>query len=243
MRRLPVLGCLAVVPILLLRLSSPSDPLPLFPRLMLWAWESPQDLRFIKPGSAGIAFLERTVWLDEKNVRSRPRLQPLRFTPGVELMAVVRLESAGHSLPMRGDVVREIMPAVKITRVHALQIDFDARRSERVWYAAFLRELRQAIPAALPLTITALESWCEEDGWIRGLPVADATPMLFRMGPEDRRSPTDFPARVCRSSIGVSTDELPARVPLGRRVYFFHPGPWTKQAYEAAMAQFWRWQR
>jgi hypothetical protein len=243
MRRLPLLGCLAVVPLLFLRLISPSDPIPLFPKLILWAWESPQDLRFLKPGSAGIAFLERTVWLDGKNVRSRPRLQPLRFTPGVELMAVVRLESAGHSLPMRGDVVREIMPAVKIAGVHALQIDFDARRSERVWYAALLRELREAIPAALPLTITALESWCEEDGWIRGLPVADATPMLFRMGPEDRRSPTDFPARVCRSSIGVSTDELPARVPLGRRVYFFHPGPWTKQAYEAAMAQFWRWQR
>src|SRR5260370_40236410 len=103
MRRLPVLGCLAVVPILLLRLSSPSDPLRLFPRLMLWAWESPQDLRFIKPGSAGIAFLERTVWLDEKNVRSRPRLQPLRFTPGVELMAVAAGGSAGRSPPMPGD--------------------------------------------------------------------------------------------------------------------------------------------
>jgi Protein of unknown function (DUF3142) len=243
MRRLPVLGCLAVVPIVLLRLSSPSDPIPLFPRLMLWAWENPQDLRFVKPGSAGIAFLERTVWLNEKSVRSRPRLQPLRFTPGVELMAVVRLESAGHSLPMRRDVVREIMPAVKIAGVDALQIDFDARQSERLWYAALLRELRQAIPAALPLTITALENWCEEDGWIRDLPVSDATPMLFRMGPEDRRTPSDFPSRICRSSIGVSTDELPARVPRARRVFLFHPGSWTVEAYEAAVAQFWRWQR
>jgi hypothetical protein len=243
MRRLPVLGCLAVVPILLLRLSSPSDPLPLFPRLMLWAWESQQDLRFVKPGDAGIAFLERTVWLDEKSARSRPRLQPLRFTPGVELMAVVRLESAGHGLPVRRDVVLEIMPAVRIVGVHALQIDFDARQSERLWYAALLRELRETIPTALPLTITALESWCEEDGWIRDLPVADATPMLFRMGPEDRRSPTDFPARICRSSVGVSTDELPARVPQARRLYFFHPGPWTPKAYEAAVAQAWRWRR
>src|SRR5437868_13361941 len=113
MRGLTLLGCL-VAAMLLPGLTRRSDPLPAFPTLILWAWESPQDLRFIKPGSAGIAFLERTVWLDEKNVRSRPRLQPLRFTPGVELMAVVRLESAGHSLPMRGDVVREIMPAVKI---------------------------------------------------------------------------------------------------------------------------------
>jgi len=95
----------------------------------------------------------------------------------------------------------------------------------------------------VPLTITALESWCEQDGWIRDLPVADATPMLFRMGPGERRTPSDFPAAVCRSSIGVSTDELPARVPRARRLYFFHPGPWTEKAYEAAVAQAWRWWR
>jgi hypothetical protein len=73
--------------------------------------------------------------------------------------------------------------------------------------------------------------------------VADATPMLFRMGPEDRRSPIDFPASVCRSSIGVSTDELPTRVPSARHIYFFHPGPWTEEAYQSAVAQAWRWRR
>src|SRR6266404_1323714 len=109
MRRLPLLGCLVAVPILLLRWSSPSDPLPAFPRLMLWAWEGAQDLRFVKPGNAGIAFLERTVWLDYGRVRSRPRLQPLHYTPGVELMAVVRFESTGHGLPPTEDVVREVM--------------------------------------------------------------------------------------------------------------------------------------
>ena len=241
--RVAWIGCLALAPILLLRLTSRSDPLHAFPRLMLWAWESPQDLRFIKPGSAGIAFLERTVWLDGRRVRSRPRLQPLRFTPGTDLMAVVRFEAAGNRLPAPADVVREVKPAVEISGVRALQIDFDARQSERSWYTAFLRELRQAIPATLPITITALESWCEQDGWIRDLTVADATPMLFRMGPGERRTPADFPAAVCRSSIGVSTDELPARVPRARRIYFFHPGPWTEEAYEAAVAQAWRWWR
>lgn len=59
--RLQLLGCLAIAPILLFRLTSPADPLPGFPKLMLWPWESPQDLRFVKPGSAGIAFLARTV--------------------------------------------------------------------------------------------------------------------------------------------------------------------------------------
>ena len=67
------------------------------------------------------------------------------------------------------------------------------------------------------LTITALESWCDRDHWIGGLPVADATPMLFRMGPGER-IPEDFAIGLCRSSLGVSTDEVPARVPRGNAV-------------------------
>src|SRR5438046_9902514 len=127
--RVAWIGCLALAPILLLRLTSRSDPLHAFPRLMLWAWESPQDLRFIKPGSAGIAFLERTVWLDGARVRSRPRLQPLRFTPGTDLMAVVRFEAAANRLPTPAAVVRKAKPAVQISAVHALQIDSAARRT------------------------------------------------------------------------------------------------------------------
>src|SRR5258706_10731918 len=111
MRRLPLIGYLALALILLIRPIGRSDPIGHLPRLVLWAWESPQDLRFIKPGSAGIAFLERTVWIGGDRVRSRPRLQPLRFTPGTDLIAVVRFESAGRRLPANEDAVREVMPA------------------------------------------------------------------------------------------------------------------------------------
>jgi hypothetical protein len=62
------------------------------------------------------------------------------------------------------------------------------------------------------------------------------------MGPGER-IPADFSESVCRSSVGVSTDELPARVPRGRRLYFFHPGPWTQETYDVAVAQAWRWWR
>jgi hypothetical protein len=218
------------------------DRLAPLPRLVLWAWESPQDLRFIKPGSAVLAFLDRTVWLDGRSAHAVPRLQPLRYTPGTDLIAVVRFEATG-GLPQPRLAVDETLPAASLPGVRALQIDFDARQSERGWYLSFLHEMRDRLPAGMPLTITALESWCEEDGWIRRAPVADATPMLFRLGPGERREPLDFPASICRSSVGVSMDELPARVPRGRRLYFFHPGPWTHEAYEAAVAQAARWSR
>ena len=242
MRRCLWIAGALLVPLVVARLATPSDPLPKLPRLMLWAWESPQDLRFVTPGSAGIAFLARTVWLDPARAVSRPRLQPLRFNPGTDLMSVVRFESPGRGLPPRADAVREVMLAAKLPEVRALQIDFDARLSERAWYAGFLRDLRAELPASIPLTITALESWCDRDQWIGGLPVVDATPMLFRMGPGER-IPEDFSIGLCRSSIGVSTDEVPARVPRRRRVYVFPPGPWTEEAYQSAVAQAWRWWR
>jgi hypothetical protein len=242
-RRLIELFFVVVTAMLLREVARGFEPLPGFPRVVLWAWETPQDLRFIKPGSAAIAFLERTVWLAPDHVYSRPRLQPLRFNPGTDLIAVARFESAGLGLPTPASVIHELTPAFSISGVHALQIDFDARQSEQTWYADFLGKLRQTMPARTLLTITALESWCEDSRWIQQLPVADATAMLFRMGPRERVPPNRFPAGICRSSIGVSTDELPARVPAARRVYFFNPGPWTKDDYEMALAQARRWLR
>ena len=115
---------------LVLRLIHGPDPVPQLPRLMLWAWESPQDLRFIPPGKAGIAFLAQTIWLNRGRVRSRPRLQPLRFNPRTDLVAVVRFESEGKGLPPQAEVIREIAPVLKIAAIRALQIDFDARESE-----------------------------------------------------------------------------------------------------------------
>jgi hypothetical protein len=239
-----LVGCLVAAPLLVVRWIETPDPLPGFPTIILWAWESRQDLSFLKRDSAGIAFLARTVWVDgDRRVQSRPRLQPLRFTPGTALMAVVRVESAGHGLPSASEVVREIRPAAELAGVRALQIDFDARQSEREWYGALLRQLHDEMPPKIPLTITALEHWCEDGAWVSSLPVTEATPMLFRMGPEDRRTPGSFAAGPCSSSVGVSTDELPVRIPRARRIYFFHPGPWTQQAYDAAVAQAARWRK
>src|ERR1035438_5795688 len=71
------------------------DPLPNFPRLVLWAWERPERLRFVDPHTTGVAFLTRTISWRGGQVESRPRLQPLELPSGVALMAVVRLEGSG----------------------------------------------------------------------------------------------------------------------------------------------------
>ncbi len=62
------------------------------PQLTLWAWERPEDLRFLATShNVGVAFLAGSVYLEQQPV-ARPRLQPLRVGEHTPVTAVVRLE-------------------------------------------------------------------------------------------------------------------------------------------------------
>jgi Protein of unknown function (DUF3142) len=230
----------AALAVLLVCCARRPDPLPRFPRLVLWAWERPEDMQFTDPKQAAVAFLADTIGWSEGNVRAYPRLQPLRVAPGTRLIAVVRLESHGAPPPV-DSVAPEILRSAALPRVEALQIDFDARSSERGWYAALLKRLRSQLRRNMPLTITALASWCESDPWIRNLPIADAIPMLFRMGPGGFWDGREFRPAVCRSSVGVSLDEPRAELPRGRRMFVFNPHSWTDRDYHEALSLEERW--
>src|SRR5262249_40974307 len=131
-----------------------------------------------------------------------------------------------------------IVRTASLPRVVGVQIDFDARASERPMYGRLLRAVRDRLPADMPLSMTALASWCpenDEDNWLRGLPVDEAVPMLFRMGPINEpfriiAASRDSAAPECRRAVGVSLDEpLPFR-PDSRRVYVFSSRAWTDVA-------------
>jgi hypothetical protein len=234
-------GCLAAAVCLWCGCRQQPDPLPGFPRLVLWAWERPEQMGFLNPRSAGVAFLARTVSWRDGRITSRPRLQPLQVPPQTALMAVVRLESRGLPLPETGSVRDEILKAASIQGVQALQVDFDARLSERDWYRQLLQELHRELKPSMPLTITALASWCDRDNWVDGLPVSDAVPMLFRMGAGEPKATRDFGARACRTSVGISMDELPDDLPHRRRLFVFHPRGWDENAYRAAVRLAVKW--
>lgn len=234
------LSAAALVLAALLFWPRPSDPLPGFPHVFLWAWERPENLEFLDPHSAGIAFLARTVCLRDGTVSVRPRLQPLRYPPGAVLIAVVRVEPRGDSLPAVEAASEAIAEAAAIPGVRALQVDFDATLSQRTYYRNLLTDLRARVPQSIPLSMTALTSWCESDTWITGLPVAEAVPMLFRMGPGERPARQFRPA-LCQSSAGVSTDEPLREPPSAPRLYLFNPHPWTAATYQAALREARKW--
>ena len=232
----------AVLLCLLAACGRRADPLPEFPRVMLWAWERPERLDFVDPHAVGVAYLARTISWRRGLVDSWPRMQPLKVPPGTAVMAVVRLESWTPPLPPVDEVAGPLLQDAANPAVRALQIDFDARQSEREWYAELLRRVERGLGGRKPLGITALASWCLGDPWVRGLPVREAVPMLFRMGKGEPREVREFSPEVCRASVGVATDELPYAIPHGRRIFVFAPRGWTPEAYRQALVYARRFQ-
>jgi hypothetical protein len=209
---------------------------------MLWAWERPEDLRFADPSQFSVAFLAQTLELKENEVVFIPRRQPLEVMPGTRLIAVTRIETtrapakqATLSVEQIRRVVERIKTTVQLPNVSELQIDFDATSSEREFYKGLLKELRETIPANAPISITALASWCMNDRWINDLPIDDAIPMLFDIGPEERTvreflvSGNDWQEPKCRSSYGLSVNTPKIEgLKKGRKVYFFKSSAWRE---------------
>jgi Protein of unknown function (DUF3142) len=227
------------------------DRLSAFPPIVLWAWERPEVLDFIDPNAVGVAFLARTLYLSGSGVIVRPRLQPLSVPHETKLMAVVRLAADRLRPPdlsvRQLEMVTEAVAAVSgVHGVQALQVDFDAGVSQRAFYRDLLQKLRRQLPASMPLSITALASWCIYDDWLTGLPVDEAVPMVFRMGVDQHRirrhlAHGDFRAAACRHSLGLSTDEPLPTLRATRRLYLFHPQAWRPEAMTSVFEEVGRW--
>ncbi len=241
------------------RLATPSDALLLngavsgdrlghFPKTILWAWERPENLTFIDPANVGVAFLARSLYLRGSEVIVRQRLQPLRVPSHASLLAVVRIETdalkpIAGTQTQRQKTIDAVAELSSLPNVRALQIDFDARRSERKLYRELLRDVRSRLDVSIPLSITALASWCMYDNWLAELPIDEAVPMLFRMGVDERNVLSflsrhkRFPAKQCQTSVGVSLDEPLTKLPAHRRVYVFDPKPWSASALQTVLAE------
>lgn len=213
------------------------------PGKVLWAWERPEDLRFLDPNEFGVAFLAQTIFLEKDGVSRRPRRQPLEVAPGTYMIAVTRIETNkdGTKRPaFDAEMVKKVAALVANTLdlpdVRAAQIDFDAAASERVFYRTLINEIRIQLPSATPLTMTSLASWCTGDAWFNDFPVDEAVPMVFQMGADSEkirtylRSGNDWREPLCRGSYGISVEEGPFVGMKGqRRTYYFKNSPWRNE--------------
>jgi Protein of unknown function (DUF3142) len=215
------------------------------PAIILWAWERPEDLRFIDPETTAVAFLSKTVTLSGDSVIAKPRLQPLQLPAGVKVIPVVRIESDRKERPSLSvrqldETTDQIRSVVAVSNRQTVQIDFDATFSQRQFYRSLLTKLRDSLPPDTHISITALASWCDGDNWLEDLPVNETVPMLFRMG-VDRNSISyrlagdGLSSTRCRDVAGISTDEPVAGLPRIARLYVFNPEPWTRESVKAVL--------
>lgn len=210
------------------------------PSKIVWAWERPEDLRFLEPKDFGVAFLAQTLFVNGDVIDPKQRRQPLEVNPGTYMIAVTRIETNKGSHPaFSEDQRRRIVSLVKGTLdlpdVKAIQIDFDAVVSERAFYRSIMKDLKQALPPATPLTMTSLASWCTGDAWFNDFPVDEAVPMAFQMGADEEKIKTylrngnDWNEPLCRGSYGISIDDpLGVTLKPNRRTYYFKNAPWVK---------------
>lgn len=241
--RWTAISALAMLGALCLVLRSDALPRPpahlslrmkLLPTRTLWVWERPEDLRAIDPSTTAIAWLDQTILLGP-DVVGVPRRQPLSYPSSAARIAVVRIEAlpdAKLDAAQQRQAIALLVQSAIQPGVAALQVDFDATRSQRAFYAGLLTDLRRQMPFGLPLSITALASWCSYDDWIAALPVDEAVPMLFRMEP-GRRAAADSPwlrirEPLCMGSAGISTHESWPDDLAGKRIYVFADRGWRQ---------------
>ena len=207
------------------------------PDYYLWAWRREEDLSFIDPARVKVALWTGTIFLGDDTFAVENRANRITYPTQAQIVGVVRLEAEGvpdnDMIPRLADA---IIAASRPFGPVEHQIDFDARLSQRDFYRRLLTELRRRTED-VGLSITALASWCFYDDWVRVLPVDAVVPMIYRMGPDGDairhtlHTERAFPAPVCDGNVGYSADEPLAPVDGLRRVFLFHPKPWTERRF------------
>jgi hypothetical protein len=144
---------------LLLFLSIHSDALPHpqgrlapLPRVTLWAWERREDLHTLDTRRFAVAYLDQTLTVG-LTVHAESRRNVLAFPSSATRIAVVRIEAPSTAVlnnENRNDAIQAILASAREPGIAALQIDFDATRSQRPFYRDLLIDLRRQTPQAFP---------------------------------------------------------------------------------------------
>jgi hypothetical protein len=212
-------------------------------RTLLWVWDRPQLFSSL-PEATGVAYLHATVRLSGTGSSTSWRQWPLRIAPGATVVPVVHVALDNLS-PSPLDVAQQQAIAAAVehaakqgNRSGWVQLDFEARRSQREAYVALLRRLQPLRADGIRLSATALASWCMSDPWLPDGLIDEIVPMYFRMGAEAarirQRLGTTGAATVpaCRDAAGLMLgEEWPALREVKRR-YVFHAGSWKNEDFK-----------
>ena len=224
------------------KVAPPHPALALLPAQMLWAWERPEDLRWL-PTDIGVAYVASSIQLRGEQALIRRRTAPLLLTPGTAVVPVLHVDVSWHFPPTKSrqqidTITQELVRVAGAGNRNVAQLDFEVGRSQRAFLASTIAAVRARLDPRIALSSTALASWCLDDYWLQESGADEVIPMVCRLGREQhalrRRIAQQhgFTQARCRAAIGFASDEPILAVTTGRH-YYFSPRPWTAASWQA----------
>ncbi len=207
--------------------------------LVLWSWQRADDLSFVDKGVV-VAPLVASIFVDKNGVSVQPRTNVLKLAKKTQIIPVIRLEIPPHihvNDVHIDTIVHRINSFIVSCKSDAIQIDFDAAKSQRLLYEKLLTKLHVSLPN-IKISITALASWCVGDTWIDKLPITHAVPMLYNLGAhadDFKKYFTDkkkWKAAKCQCHIGFEESDIFTKPPRGWHVYVFNNKAWSVRSYK-----------
>jgi hypothetical protein len=224
-------------------------PIPVLPPpeppagAIAWLWRDAPVPAFSRDT---VAVVDRHIWLagDKVLVRpgARPQLLPrdTRVIPAVIPVVHVEIDPL-HPPPglqaARDTVLAAMHSAARASTSGWVQLDLEARPSQRADYRDLVHRIRAALPGDMRLSVTALGWWCRAPAWLDGLEADEVVPMFFRMGRDNRAlrgivaTRPDLLHPLCRAgSAGFSRQETfpPAVAARYRRTFWFDEQGWRE---------------
>ena len=209
-------------------------------RIVVWAWERNENLTFLDSDIV-VAYYAGSVIIEHGRMTIAKRVQPLKLSANTDVIPVVRIDNFDTPKDLTQERMKQVEKFVLTLcsqdYVVGCQIDFDAKSSERPWYSSLITLVRSKLPDNIPLSITALVSWCDTYSWLNDTKIDFTVPMFYRLGPDEQTIMGGYTGKTfmgspkCSSAIGVTTDEpIPKRKYIGNRdIYIFNPNSWTEQ--------------
>lgn len=233
--------------------AAPHAQAALIPDKVLWAWQRAEDLSTIDTKKFAVAYMACHVLLKGEATLVSWRQQSLKVPEQAVLIPVVRIDCDNRNKAKLNEkqletVLQVLKRAAAGKRTAELQIDFDAREDERDFYRKLLVETKKSLAPDLPLSITALASWCLFDNWIKDLPVDEMVPMMFSLGRDREKilkyfsEERDFLESGCCKSLGVSLEDAEINrimIPLAKRrkipvrIFVFTRSAWTAKKLDS----------
>jgi len=204
---------------------------------LAWLW---RDAPVPAWSQAMVAVVDRHIWLAGDKVLVRPGARPKQLPHGAKVIPVVHVEIDALRPPSglraaQPAVLDAVSKAALATTSGWVQLDLEARPSQREDYRALVRRIHDSLPRGVRLSVTALAWWCRAPSWLDGLEADEVVPMFFRMGRDNAALRGIVASRpqllhpACRSgSAGFSRQEpFAAQVAARyRRTYWFDEKGW-----------------